>query len=371
MNYYNPFAKAPGARAPTARAHPPERTEPDLNITMVGMGAIGGLMGARLASAGGHVSALARGATLAALQARGMDVQHADGSPGISGVPIHAVSDANASALGPQDLVVIAVKATQLPAVAASITPLIGPSTLVMTAMNGVPWWFFGPGTGDRAGLTLPSLDPDGALARVVPIERTLGCVVHLSAACPQPGAVRLNFGNRLLVGPAIPAQAGLAAAARPLMEALTAGGFDAAWSDGIRRDIWYKLWGNMTINPISVLTGATADRILDDPLLHRFCLSAMAEASAIGALIGCPIVQTGAERMAVTRELGAFKTSMLLDAEIGKALEIDALITVVHDIGLAVGVATPAIDILLGLIRLHGRCHGLYPESAVASTAA
>ena len=330
-----------------------------MNITIVGLGAIGGLIGARLASAGANVSVVARGAKLAALQAGGLDVQHADGSPGIRGAAIRAVSDP--AELDSQDVVIIAVKATQLAAAVATISSLIGPSTLVMTAMNGVPWWFFGPGTGVQAGLALPSLDPHGELGRAVPIERTLGCVVHLSAACPRHGAVRLNFGNRLLVGAASTTGTDLAAASRPLMRLLTAGGFDAAWSDDIRRDIWYKLWGNMTINPISVLTGATADRILDDPLVHRFCLAAMGEASVIGARIGCPIDQSGADRMAVTRELGAFKTSMLLDAESGKALEIDALITVVHEIGQAVGVATPAIDSLLGLIRLNARCHGLY----------
>ena len=330
-----------------------------MNITIVGMGAIGGLIGARLASTGAHVNAVARGATLAALQAHGIHVLHADGSPGISGAPIHAVADA--TSLGFQDVVVIALKATQLTSTMAmaSIAPLIGPHTLIMTAMNGVPWWFFGKADGPQAGLRLPSLDPQGELARVVPIERTVGCVVHLSAACPRPGAVQLNFGNRLLVGAA---SGDLALAAAPFMSALTAGGFDAAWSSEIRRDIWYKLWGNMTINPISVLTGATADRILDDPLLHEFCLAAMAEAGAIGALIGCPIDQSGSDRMIVTRTLGAFKTSMLLDAEAGKGLEVDALITVVHEIGRAVGVATPTIDSLLGLIRLHGCCHGLYP---------
>lgn len=328
-----------------------------MNVTIVGMGAIGGLIGARLASAGVTVSAVARGATLAALQDRGLEVLLGDGTPSIRGAAINAVAVADAASLGVQDLVVIAVKATQLTSVGATIIPLIGPDTLVMTAMNGVPWWFFARVGGAQAGLQLASLDPHGVLASAVPVERTLGCVVHLSAACPRPGTVQLNFGNRLLIGAA---SGDLDTAAAPLMTALAAGGFEAAWSSDIRRDIWYKLWGNMTINPISVLTGATADRILDDPLLYEFCLSAMAEASAIGDRIGCPITQSGAERMAVTRALGSFKTSMLLDAESGKALEIDALISVVHEIGRAVEVATPVIDSLLGLIRLHAGCHGL-----------
>ena len=335
-----------------------------MNVTIAGVGAIGSLIAARLAHTGAHVSAVARGPTLAALRAGGIHVQRADGTSSITGAAINAVADP--SALGPQDLVVIAVKATQLSGMVASIASLIGPQTLVMTAMNGVPWWFFNRPDGPQAGLQLASLDPHGELARAVPVERILGCVVHLSAACPQPGTVRLNFGNRLLIGGAAGT---LDDRAQPLMTALKSGGFDAVWSDDIRRDIWYKLWGNMTINPISVLTGATADRILDDPLLHRFCLTAMAEAGAIGERIGCPIVQSGADRIAVTRDLGAFKTSMLLDAEGGKMLEIDALITVVHEIGRAVGVSTPAIDSLLGLIRLHGRCRGIYPEADSAVT--
>ena len=137
--------------------------------------------------------------------------------------------------------------------------------------------------------------------------------------------------------------------------------GFDAKASPDIRSDIWYKLWGNMTMNPISAITGATCDRILDDPLLYRFCLNAMQEAADIGAKIGCPIAQSGEDRMAVTRKLGAFKTSMLQDAQAGKALEIDALVTVVHEIGKQVGVPTPSIDALLGMARLYGRVHGLY----------
>jgi 2-dehydropantoate 2-reductase len=139
--------------------------------------------------------------------------------------------------------------------------------------------------------------------------------------------------------------------------------GFEAEASADIRTDIWYKLWGNMTINPVSALTGATADRILDDPLVRGYCLAAMREAAAIGERIGCPITQSGEDRMEVTRQLGAFKTSMLQDTEAGRALEIDALVTAVQEIGRLVGVATPTIDSLLGLARLFGRVRGIYPD--------
>ncbi|HZW22479.1 2-dehydropantoate 2-reductase [Noviherbaspirillum sp.] len=324
-----------------------------MKIAVVGFGAIGGLIGARLAAAGGEVSALARGATLAALDAQGARVI-ADGRQ--SSVPVRASADA--ASLGVQDVVVIAVKATALPEVARQVAPLIGPQTIVLTAMNGVPWWFFSSPGLPYAGTRLPSLDPDGALERAIPSASIVGCVVHLSASCPEPGLVRLGFGNRLILGE--PA-GGSSERVNMLASLLQKAGFEVEASEDIRRDIWYKLWGNMTMNPVSALTGATCDRILDDPLVHRFCLSAMAEAAAIGAKIGCPIAQSGEDRMEVTRKLGAFKTSMLQDAEAGKALEIDALVTSVHEIGKLTGVPTPNVDALLGLVRLYGKTRGLY----------
>ncbi|OWW21370.1 2-dehydropantoate 2-reductase [Noviherbaspirillum denitrificans] len=324
-----------------------------MKIAVFGFGAVGGLIGARLAEAGCEVSAVARGATLAALDAHGARLV-VDGSTRT--VAVRASADP--AALGVQDLVIVAVKATALPDVARSIAPLIGPHTLVLTAMNGVPWWFFSGADVPYAGTRLPVLDPGGALEQAIPAQQVIGCVVHLSASCPEPGLVRVGFGNRLIVGE--PA-GGLSARVESLAALLAKAGFDAEASKDIRSDIWYKLWGNMTMNPVSALTGATCDRILDDPLVHRFCLSAMAEAAAIGAKIGCPIAQSGEDRMDVTRKLGAFKTSMLQDAEAGKALEIDALVTAVHEIGKLVGLATSNVDALLGLVRLFGKTRGLY----------
>jgi 2-dehydropantoate 2-reductase len=147
-------------------------------------------------------------------------------------------------------------------------------------------------------------------------------------------------------------------------VDALCVAGFAARPSADVRTDIWYKLWGNLTMNPISALTGATADRILDDPLVNQFCLAVMAEAARIGAKIGCPIAQSGPDRMAITRRLGAFKTSMLQDAEAGRPIELDALVTAVREIGAHVGEPTPAVDTLLGLTRLSARVRGLYPVS-------
>ncbi|HCN90067.1 MAG TPA: 2-dehydropantoate 2-reductase [Oxalobacteraceae bacterium] len=328
-----------------------------MKVAVYGFGAIGGLIGARLAVAGCSVSAVARGATLAALNTHGLRLQVQDQ---ITSVPILAAQDPQQ--LGAQDVVIIAVKAPALPDVTARIAPLLGPDTIVITAMNGVPWWFFDSREVPHSGTRLQSLDATGALSRAIPTRQVIGCVVHLSSSCPEPGLVRVGFGNRLILGEP---SGGPSSRLASLVKLLDEAGFDTEASSDIRTDIWYKLWGNMTMNPVSAITGATCDQILDDPLLYTFCLTAMQEAAAIGARIGCAITQSGADRMAITRKLGVFKTSMLQDAEAGKALEIDALVTVVHEIGQRVGVPTPAIDSLLGLARLYGRVHGLYPRAA------
>ena len=188
------------------------------------------------------------------------------------------------------------------------------------------------------------------AIAAAIPARQIVGCVVHASCSTPEPGLVRHAMGTGLIVGE--PA-GGRSARAERLVTELARAGFNATLSERIQQDYWYKLWGNMTINPVSALTGATADRILDDPLVRGFCSAAMGEAAAIGARIGCAVTQSAEERHAVTRELGAFKTSMLQDVEGGKSMEIDVLLTAVREIGEKVGVATPNIDALLGLARL------------------
>jgi 2-dehydropantoate 2-reductase len=195
--------------------------------------------------------------------------------------------------------------------------PLLGPDTVVLTAMNGVPWWFFHGFGGELAGRRLASVDPDGRIAAAIPAERVIGGVVHLTSATAEPGVVVHGFGKRLIVGE--PA-GGTSRRLATLAERLGAAGLEIETSPRIQRDIWYKLWGNMTMNPISALTGATADRILDDPLVRQHCLAVMAEAAAIGARIDCPIAESGEDRIAVARQLGAFKTSMLQDVEAGRS---------------------------------------------------
>jgi 2-dehydropantoate 2-reductase len=335
-----------------------------MRVCVFGVGAIGGYLGHRLAASGCELSGVARGATLEALREKGLRLAEAGG---IESVPIRASSDPRE--LGPQDLVLLSVKAPALAGAAARIAPLLGPGTVVLPAMNGVPWWFF-HGLDRRAGAdslrlegrSLASVDPSGAVAAAIPPERVLGCVVHLGASCPEPGLVRALPLRRLIVGePTGESTKRLAAVTGALRDA----GFEVEVSDSIQREIWYKLWGNMTMNPVSALTGATMDRIIDDPLVYRFCVDVMAEAKRVGARIGCRIEQTEDDRMAISRTLGAFKTSMLQDVEAGRPVELDAIVASVKEIGELVGEATPNIDILLGLARLAARTRGLYPEGA------
>lgn len=325
-----------------------------MNVCIYGAGAIGGFIGARLAAQGHAVSAVARGATLEALLAHGMRLR----SGGTEIAP-RVTASPDPAALGVQDLVVVAVKEPAMREVAARIAPLIGPDTIVLTAMNGVQWWFFDGMPGPCAGLNLATLDPEGAIARAIPARNVVGCVVHASCKAPEPGVVQHVMGQGLIVGEP---GGGTSARVTKLAGDLVAAGFECRVSERIQQDIWYKLWGNMTMNPVSALTGVTVDRILDDELANAFCWRVMEEAKTIGAAIGCPIEQTVQDRNAVTRKLGAFKTSMLQDVEGGKQLEIDALLTVVREIARRVNVATPNLDALLGLTRVFARSRGLYP---------
>ena len=324
-----------------------------MKICIYGAGAIGGWIGARLAAIGEPVSVVARGATLAALHTHGLRLQQAEG---LLQVPVQAAD--NAAALGVQDLVVVAVKAPALAEVARDIAPLLGPHTLVLTAMNGVPWWFFQGFGGAYAGTSLKAVDASGAIAAAIPARHVVGCVVHASCALQAPGVVQHHFGNKLILGEPSGQQTERAKALAALLERA---GFEAPLSEQIQRDTWYKLWGNMTVNPVSALTGATTDLILDDPLVRDFISQVMREAKEIGARIGIPIDQQPEDRHAVTRKLGAFKTSMLQDVEAGKPVELDALVTVVQELGVLTAVPTPFTDALLGLARLQSRVKGLY----------
>jgi 2-dehydropantoate 2-reductase len=324
-----------------------------MKATIYGAGAIGGWIGVRLAQAGCDVSVVARGDTLAAVQAQGLRLETAGHT---ATVPVRASS--NPADLGVQDLVVVAVKAPAMAGVAQAIAPLLGPNTMVLTAMNGVPWWFFESFGGALAGTRLAAVDPGGTIAAAIPGKHIVGCVVHASCSLNGPGYVKHHFGNKLIIGEPSGEKT---ARVEQLTALLAKAGFEAVLSEQIQKDAWYKLWGNMTVNPVSAMTGATTDLIMGDDLVRGFISAVMLEAKEIGARIGIPIAQQPEDRHQMTLKLGAFKTSMLQDVEAGRAVELDALVTVVQELGALTGVPTPFTDALLGLSRLHAKVRNLY----------
>lgn len=315
-----------------------------MKIGIIGAGAIGGWIAARLALAGNDVSVLARGATLKALEEGLSIVEHGT----MERADVAASADARQ--FGLQDLVVIAVKAPALAETAELALPMIGPDTLIVPMLNGVPWWFL-------EGEPLQSIDPGGRIAAALPQTQLIGCVVHAACRRIAPNAVEVVHADKLIIGE----PNGEASDRLARLSALLDGAELRPESTGnIRRAIWYKLWGNMTMNPVSGLTLATADRILGDATLKPFILACMAEAAEIGGAIGCPISESGQDRMAVTARLGAFRTSMLQDVEAGRAIELEALVGAPREIGRRVGIATPSIDTLYALTKLMAESRGL-----------
>ena len=324
---------------------------------IIGAGAIGGMIATLLARSGATVSVLARGQTLAAVKREGLRLV-------LDGEMLQARVEASddPAELGVQDYVIIAVKAPALPDVAKRIDPLLGPETAVVTAMNGVPWWFFLHANGALAGQQLKAIDPAGSIGRSIASRRVIGCAVYVAASSDEPGIIRHSSGRQLLIGEPdnrpTPRLAQLA-------DWLRRAGFDCRESPEIQRDIWFKLWGNLSLNPISLLTTATSDRIIDDPLARKLCVAMMEEAAQVGAAIGIPTGRSVETMIEIIRALGAFKMSMLQDVEHGKPVEIDSLLTVTHDIGLLAGVPTPFIDTVLGLARLRANSLGLLDSAA------
>jgi 2-dehydropantoate 2-reductase len=323
-------------------------------ICIYGAGAIGGWLGARLAAQGAELCAVARGATLEALQQTGLALQE-NGAQNFYSLRARN----SAQELGVQDLVILAVKAPAMREVAKHIAPLLGPQTVVLSCMNGVPWWFLQGFGGALQGQSLHSVDAGGEIVQRIAPAHIVGCVVHAACSTASPGVVQHHFGNKLILGEPSGAQS---ARVQALAQLLTQAGFEAPISGQIQKDIWYKLWGNMTMNPVSALTGATTDKVLADDLLRGFIGNVMLEAKEIGARMGIPIDQSPQDRHEVTRKLGAFKTSMLQDVENGRAVELDALVGAVRELGQKTGVPTPWTDALMGLARVQAQTLGLYP---------
>ena len=291
-----------------------------MNICVVGAGAIGGWIAARLALAGNEVSVVARGETLAAVETEALRLT--DGGD-TRCVAVTAASDP--SQLGVHDVVVIAVKAPALPQIAPGLEALVGPETQIVPMLNGVPWWF----TDDP----LWSVDPGVTIADALPVEQVAGCVVHASCFRTAPNRVTVKHVEKLILGEP---DGGSSERIERLRTLFANAEIRCEESEDVRRAIWYKLWGNATINPMSALTRSTADKLLHDDTIRGFMAEAMDELAAIGAAIGCPIGETAEDRMAVTARLGAFKSSMLQDVEAGRPIEIEALLGAPREIAAA-----------------------------------
>ena len=323
-----------------------------MKIGIVGAGAIGGWLAARLALAGEAVSVLARGATLARIAAEGIELRSGGRSD-----RAHVRAAADAAALGPQDVLIISVKAPALPALAPALAALLHTETTVLYAGNGLPWWYFLPPGVPCHGLRLASVDPQGVLEAALPLARLLGLSVFASCHCPAPGVVQHNSGSRLLLGE--PA-GGTSARADELAQRLQHAGLDAQVSADIRRDIWLKLLGNACLNPVSLITGAESDLMIDEPRLYALFVRMMEEAIGVGGRLGLKLDVEPARRIAQSRQLGHIKTSMLQDLEAGRAVELDAILGALVESAAAVALPVPTLDAVLGLAGLRARTAGL-----------
>ena len=326
-----------------------------MKICVFGAGAVGGVMAGRLHRAGHDVSVVARGANLTAIRARGLRMRSFDTGE-VASFAVRAEGDP--AKLGPQDCVIVTVKAQSLPEAARAMPALAGPDTTIVTAMNGVPWWFFERLPFGEGKLHLESLDPGGTLSRAMPTARIVGCVIHFAASTPEPGLVSHNMGNRLILG-----EPGGANTARTqaIAGALAAAGFDCVRSGFIEKDFWVKLLGNVSFNPVSALTLATADKLIADADIKDYMVTIMREVLAIGRAVGVDAGIDPEARIDMARHLGRFKTSMLQDMEAGKPLEIDGLLAGTLEVARKAGVAAPFTHSLSGLIRLRAAATGQY----------
>jgi 2-dehydropantoate 2-reductase len=331
-----------------------------MKFCVYGAGAIGGYLAVELALSGQQVCVVARGAHLKAIQENGLKLI-IGGREKLARVE----AAADPSAFGIQDVVICALKAHQAYDCAHAFAPLLGPETSVLTAMNGIPWWYFYRAGGPLEGHHLQSVDPDGRQWHAIGPQRAIGCVVEPACEVTAPGVIVHHDLNRFILGEPDGTQSSRTAA---LAEALSEAGFDAPVRDNIRYNIWLKLWGNVCFNPISVLTGATLDRMIGEPALLALCRTMMLEAKAVNEALGVQIpAQMMERRLAVAGSLVGHKMSMLQDLERGRKLEIDALVTAVQELGRLTGVSTPLVDAVLALVQERGRAAGLYAPLGIS----
>jgi len=320
-------------------------------VCIFGAGAIGSYIGAEFCLAGINVSLVARGAHLAAMRERGLRLQMIEGDERVAWPTCTDVP----SALGVQDYLIITLKAHQIPGAIESMIPLLGPDTCVVTASNGLPYWFFDHVVEGSDDMLLHAIDPGRAQWRVLGTERAVGCVVYPAASVVAPGVIRHEHGRKFPIGEPDGAPSGRVDQLHDLFEHA---GFDAPIRDDIRDEIWLKLWGNLCFNPISVLTGTTVDVIAANPETRALCEHMMGEAKAIGERLGLHLRVDAKRRIEGVAALGAHKMSMLQDLEHGRSMEIEPLVGVVQELGRLLHMPTPTIDVVLALVRQRARCN-------------
>ena len=324
-----------------------------MKICIFGAGAIGGYMGVKLAQTGADVSLVARGPHLAAMKDKGLTLVEESGTVN---VPVTA-SD-NPGDLGPQDYVIVTLKAHSVPPVVSRMQPLIGDNTTIVSGVNGVPWWYFYKLDGPLEGTRLETVDPGNAQWDGFGPDRVLGCVVYPAAEVSEPGTIKHIEGNRFSLGEPDGSKSDRAVA---ISKALGAAGLKAPVRPRLRDEIWVKLWGNLSFNPISALTHATLDVLCTDPGTRAVARGMMVEAQQIAEKLGVKFPIDVDRRIDGGAAVGAHRTSMLQDLDAGRPMEIDALLGSVQELGRVTGTATPTIDTVLALTQLRGRVAGLY----------
>jgi 2-dehydropantoate 2-reductase len=329
-----------------------------MKICIYGAGAIGGYLGVQLARAGADVSLVARGPHLAAMRERGLKLLIGDEEH-----VVHPRCTDNPAELGAQDVVIICLKAHSIPLVLDQMRPLLGPRTRIVTAVNGIPYWYFYRHGGAYENSTLESIDPGGRQWRELGPERAIGCIVYPATEIEAPGIIRHVYGNHFPLGEP---SGEISDDVRNLSALFIAAGMKAPVLDRIRDEIWLKLWGNVCLNPISALTHATLDVICSDPATRALSRAIMMETQTIAEAFGVSFRVDVERRIEGARKVGAHKTSMLQDLERGRPMEIDPLVTVVQEMGRLTGIPTPALDSVLALVAQRAKIAGLYDGAIV-----
>ncbi len=326
-----------------------------MKVGIFGAGAIGGMLGVKLAQAGADVTFVARGPHLAAMQQNGV-IMHSGGET----IHVQPRCVGSAAEAGVQDYVIVTLKAHSLPGAAPDIARMMGPESALITAVNGVPYWYFYGLAGPYEGRMVESVDPGGVLTRTLPPSQAIGCVVYPAAEIIAPGVIEHTYGDRFSLGEP---DGSRSARIEAISQLLISSGLKAPVRPRIRDEIWVKLWGNLCFNPLSALTGATLDVITGRPDLRAICTSMMSEAQIVAEALGVKFAVSLQKRIEGAAEVGVHKTSMLQDLERGRPMEIDALLGAVVELGALTGHAMPVCEMVLALVRARARIAGCYTD--------